>query len=99
MPVLWTWNMTKVKRFEVLNSWRGICAMMIVLYHFPAFFFFSDTALIRSNWLFVDFFFVLSGFVTTHGYANNLTTVGSALAFVRRRFFRLYPLHVCTLAA
>jgi peptidoglycan/LPS O-acetylase OafA/YrhL len=92
-------TITNVKRFEVLDSWRGICAMMVVLYHVPEFFFFSDLAVIRSGWLFVDFFFVLSGFVTTHAYGTGLANLDGALQFIRRRFFRIYPLHFCTFAA
>src|SRR6266446_3449491 len=92
-------TVTTVKRFEVLDSWRGICAMMVVLYHIPEFFFFSDLAVIRSGWLFVDFFFVLSGFVTTHAYGTELANLGGALQFIRKRFFRIYPLHFCTFAA
>jgi peptidoglycan/LPS O-acetylase OafA/YrhL len=91
--------MNKGKNFEVLNSWRGICAMMIVLYHVPWEFFFSDLAVIRYSWLFVDFFFVLSGFVTTHGYGTEIANLDSAFRFIKRRFYRLYPLHFCTLGA
>jgi peptidoglycan/LPS O-acetylase OafA/YrhL len=87
-----------VKRFAALDSWRGICAMMVVLYHVPKFFFFSDLSVIDSGWLFVDFFFVLSGFVTTHTYGTERANLDSALHFIRRRFFRIYPLHFCTFA-
>src|SRR5215467_5563526 len=90
---------TAVKRFEVLDSWRGICAMMVVLYHVPEFFFFSDLAVIRSGWLFVDFFFVLSGFVITYAYGSELANFRDAGQFIMKRFFRLYPLHFCTFAA
>jgi peptidoglycan/LPS O-acetylase OafA/YrhL len=88
-----------VKRFDVLDSWRGICAAAIVLYHFPPVFLLSNLAVIRSGWLFVDFFFVLSGFVTMHTYGTQIVSFGSASRFVRRRFFRLYPMHFCTFAA
>ena len=73
--------------------------MMVVLYHVPEFFFFSDLAVIRSGWLFVDFFFVLSGFVITHAYGNEIANLDNAFNFMRRRFARLYPLHFCTFAA
>jgi peptidoglycan/LPS O-acetylase OafA/YrhL len=90
---------TTVKRFEVLDSWRGICAIMVVLYHVPGFFLFSDLAVIRSGWLFVDFFFVLSGFVITHAYGTKTANLDDAFHFISRRFFRIYPLHFCTFAA
>jgi peptidoglycan/LPS O-acetylase OafA/YrhL len=88
-----------LKRFEVLDSWRGICAATIVLYHVPQFFLFSNLAVIRSGWLFVDFFFVLSGFVSIHTYGSQITSFGNASRFIRRRFFRIYPLHFCTFSA
>lgn len=50
-------------------------------------------ALVRNADLFVDFFFVLSGFVITHAYAERLTGRTQLLDFVIRRFGRLYPLH------
>jgi peptidoglycan/LPS O-acetylase OafA/YrhL len=86
----------RVRRFETLDSWRGICAVLVALYHFPPIFYLSDTPIIRSGWRFVDFFFVLSGFVITHGYGNRITDIPAALDFVRKRFLRLYPLHLFT---
>ena len=77
---------TALKRFEILDSWRGICALMIVLYHAPQFFVFSNSAVIRSSWLVVDFFFVLSGFVTTHAYGTEIANVGHVLHFVVNDF-------------
>src|SRR5262249_32428682 len=59
-------------------------------------FYLSDLALVRSGWRFVDFFFVLSGFVITHGYRNKLIDFRDMLSFVRKRFLRLYPLHLFT---
>ena len=46
----------------------------------------------------VDFFFVLSGFVISHAFRDTLQRGGIAL-FLSRRFFRLWPLHLATLAA
>ena len=82
------------KRYEVLDSWRGICALIVALHHFP--FPAGVTALpfIRNGYLFVDFFFVLSGFVISHGYYGD-----DPAGFIRRRIFRLWPLHLAMLAA
>src|SRR5260370_553845 len=90
---------SSVKRFEVLDSWRGIGALFLVLYDVRTLFVFSDSAVIRSGWLFVDFFFVLSGFVTTHAYGTEIADLDNAFRFIRRRFLRIYPLHFCTFAA
>ena len=51
------------ERFQVLDSWRGICALLVALFHFPTASAISQSRFIASSYLFVDFFFVLSGFV------------------------------------
>ena len=79
------------KRFEVLDSFRGICALSVVLYHLHVVNSFSELAFFRGSSLFVEFFFVLSGFVLAHGYAfrENLAFT----PYFAARFFRLFPLH------
>ncbi|MGU3493290.1 acyltransferase family protein [Xanthobacteraceae bacterium A53D] len=88
-------------RFESLDAWRGICAVLVVLFHF-CFIFASpliDVRLVSNAYLFVDFFFVLSGFVVCHAYRDRLGDTGSWLSFVVRRFGRLWPLHAALLVA
>ena len=88
-------------RFEALDAWRGICALLVVLFHF-CFIFTSpltDHRLVSNAYLCVDFFFVLSGFVVCHAYGHRLTDAGSWVGFVVRRFGRLWPLHAAMLAA
>lgn len=87
-----------MRRFQVLDSWRGVSAIAVVLYHFPPIFYFADSGLVRSSGRFVDFFFVLSGFVITHGYADKISSAFALREFVIRRFLRLYPLHFFTFA-
>ncbi|TAN02361.1 MAG: acyltransferase [Rhizobiaceae bacterium] len=87
------------ERYEVLDSWRGICALLVALFHFPVLNGISDSAFLRSSYLFVDFFFVLSGFVIASGYGNRLGDGKAAVRFVFVRFGRLYPLHIFMLAA
>ena len=85
-------------RFVVLDSWRGICALLVVLMHFDGLWSFFEASFIQNSYLFVDFFFVLSGFVITHGYCDQITRVDDAMQFMVRRFIRLWPLHVALLA-
>lgn len=88
-------------RFEALDAWRGICALLVVLFHF-CFIFASplmDARLVANAYLFVDFFFVLSGFVVSHAYRDKLHDAESWVGFVIRRFGRLWPLHAALLAA
>ncbi|MGN6149177.1 MAG: acyltransferase family protein, partial [Rhizomicrobium sp.] len=82
-----------------LDGWRGICALLIALHHFPAHGLIYHLPLVRNAWLLVDFFFVLSGFVITHAYRGRLSSGGAVASFAIRRFFRLWPLQAAILAA
>ncbi|OYW42774.1 MAG: hypothetical protein B7Z45_01625, partial [Azorhizobium sp. 12-66-6] len=87
-------------RFKALDAWRGICALLVVLFHF-CFVFRSPlmgAPIVTNAFLFVDFFFVLSGFVVCHAYRDRLGDAPSWRAFVVRRFGRLWPLHASMLA-
>lgn len=86
-------------RFEALDSWRGLCALWVVLYHFRAVSHVYDWLWVRTGDIAVDFFFVLSGFVLTHAYGNELESNSARWRFLIRRFGRLYPLHFVTLVA
>lgn len=85
-------------RFEALDSWRGISAALVALFHLQAYSHFYDLSLLRNSYLFVDFFFVLSGFVITANYRAKLLSGFSFWHFMLLRFGRLYPLHFATLA-
>ena len=86
------------ERFAVLDIFRGILSSLVVLFHLSAF---SATPVINNEFiyncdLFVDFFFVLSGFVIAYSY--QFIKTGKELGkFYRKRFFRLYPLHFIVL--
>jgi peptidoglycan/LPS O-acetylase OafA/YrhL len=71
---------------------------MVALYHFPYGYDAHRVPLLRSAWLFVDFFFVLSGFVITHAYLDELAGGGSLRRFALQRAGRLWPLHAAALA-
>ena len=55
--------------------------------------------LVREGYVFVDFFFVLSGFVIAHAYGDRLAGGAELRDFLVRRIGRLWPLHLATLAA
>lgn len=84
-------------RFTTLDSWRGICAITVALFHFPLEGALETVPIIRNGWLFVDFFFVLSGFVLANVYEGRIANVPDTVEFVIRRFGRLWPLHVVML--
>ena len=73
--------------------------MLVALHHFSTNGFIAALPLIRNAWLFVDFFFVLSGFVITHAYSAKMQTSRELGTFALRRFARLWPLHAAVLGA
>jgi len=84
-----------VKRFEVLDSFRGLAALFVVLFHMHYVGSITELSFFRGTSLFVEFFFVLSGFVLAHGYGwkENLKFKDFLIA----RTFRLLPLHIVIL--
>src|SRR5260221_8607326 len=85
-------------RFAALDGWRGVAAMLGVLYHWPIYGHLYSNPALRNVYLFVDFFFVLSGFVISFAYADRITNPRAAIVFLFRRLGRLWPLHVAMLA-
>lgn len=86
-------------RFDVLDGLRGICAVMLVIYHFRSNGYISSVPLVQHGWMFVDYFFVLSGFVIAHSYGSRLAGGEISIArFMGLRLGRLYPLHLFMLA-
>lgn len=83
----------KLPQLDVL---RGMCALLVVFYHVlfqhPG----HELGLFRNAALFVDFFFVLSGFIMFHNYGN-MGSWHDFRRFLALRLFRTYPLHVVML--
>jgi peptidoglycan/LPS O-acetylase OafA/YrhL len=74
---------------------------MVVMYHFSEGHHYSGWRpldfLATRGYLWVEFFFVLSGFILAHAYwsrLNELLRTSGYLAFLRARLIRLYPLHL-----
>jgi hypothetical protein len=86
-------------RFYVLDGWRGICALLVALYHLRLDGYVYDVPAVRNAYLFVDFFFVLSGFVISHAYLSNVDNLNNILVLIIRRLGRLWPLHMVALMA
>jgi peptidoglycan/LPS O-acetylase OafA/YrhL len=81
-------------RFEALDGWRGICACMVVMFHFHGYSPIYSLGVVRNSYLFVDFFFVLSGFVIALNYASRLDSWPGVGRFLILRVGRVYPLHL-----
>lgn len=85
-------------RFVVLDAVRGIGALVVIFghYHFelwPK----ADSFITHSNGhLVVDVFFLLSGFVLAHAFYERPGF--NAWEYTKKRAFRLWPLHLFSLA-
>ena len=86
-------------RYLPLEGWRGLCALFVAVLHLPTASHIHPLGLIGNAHLFVDFFFVLSGFVISHAYLARLATAADARIMIWRRIARLWPLHVAMLGA
>jgi peptidoglycan/LPS O-acetylase OafA/YrhL len=85
--------------FLALDSLRGICATLVVIYHFESDAFIRQIPFIQHGFLFVDFFFVLSGFVIAANYRDRIASGYPISKFIFLRLGRLYPLYVSMLFA
>ncbi len=84
------------QRFHVLDTYRYIAAVGVMLFHFEVSiqpFLGHPTAIFEKMHLFVDFFFVLSGFVLMHTYGSRMSSFADMRHFLRKRLARVYPLH------
>ncbi|HVL75323.1 MAG TPA: acyltransferase [Noviherbaspirillum sp.] len=75
-----------------LEGMRGIAALIVALYHLGIGA--QHVAVIRNGYLFVDLFFVLSGFIMCAAYGRRLTGGEDLRVFLIRRIGRLFPLLV-----
>lgn len=87
---------SKKEVFKNLESLRGIAAISVALFHFKIGSHFNNEFTTNAGVL-VDFFFVLSGFVIYYSYHDKLRNFQSLILFQKKRFLRLYPLHLLML--
>ncbi|ESQ89441.1 acyltransferase family protein [Asticcacaulis benevestitus] len=88
------------EHFKSLDSWRGVCAILVAVHHFLLF---SNNQfngkIFHSLYLCVDFFFVLSGFVITYNYNNRIANISDLKSYAIKRIGRVWPLHVALMFA
>lgn len=101
--------MQKANTINSLTSLRGIAALWVVLFHIDVSIYYRElgalvprelTGIFSKGYLWVDFFFLLSGFIIAHVYGTSLAgpnKVQSIKQYLWARFSRLYPLHLFTL--
>ena len=76
-----------IKSFE---GARGIAAILIAIFHLR--YGVNYFSIVKNGYIFVDLFFVLSGFVICASYSDRLKTLNDFNIFMIRRFGRLFPL-------
>ena len=84
-------------RFVALDALRGLCAVFVCLFHFRVNSPIAASGFVLASWQFVDFFFVLSGFVIAANYRDRLRSGMQRRRFLLLRAGRVYPLHVVVL--
>lgn len=92
----------QTNQLKHLDMLRFIAAAGIVFHHSREFFYAPDMrAAVRGDTsglaLFVDLFFVISGFIIAHVYSAKIVDLKSYGAFMQRRIGRLAPLHWLTM--
>ncbi len=92
-----------------LTPLRAIAALWVVLFHIDVSLFYRDlgalvprtaSGIFSQGYLWVDFFFLLSGFIIAHVYGARLSSGNKPEAikeYLWARFARIYPLHLFTL--
>jgi peptidoglycan/LPS O-acetylase OafA/YrhL len=90
-----------LSRYQALDGLRGVSALMVVFYHFGIDIFdqaglFENNFIVHTSYAFVDFFFVLSGFVIAHTYWSKLNSLSDFKLYMIKRLARLYPLLLLT---
>lgn len=82
-----------MQKIKQLDGLRGLLALSLVFFHFsPKGTFVTDNFMVRHADLFVDFFFVLSGFVIALNYQEKIIDGPSFKSYLIKRFARIYPL-------
>ena len=81
------------KQINSLQTLRGVAALLVALYHYPS----SSYLYFKDGFLAVYFFFSLSGFVIALNYFNKIRDFNSLVQFQKKRFLRIYPIHIFAL--
>ncbi len=103
-------NTRETHYISSLTPMRGIAAIWVMFFHIDVIIYYRDfgalisreeTGILSKGYLWVDFFFILSGFIISHVYGAGLTASfmkwGYVKEYLRARFSRIYPLHIFTI--
>lgn len=88
---------SEARRFVVLDFYRFVAALGVFIFHLKTIDQGISPAWNGSFGLFVDMFFILSGFVISYSYPSDAQGVRAYSRFMIRRIARIYPLHLLSL--
>lgn len=80
--------------FAALDGFRGLLALCVAIFHTYWFSHINSTTFFNNGPVIIDLFFVFSGFLLYGLYGRNLRTPDDGAKFLKKRFARLYPIHV-----
>ncbi len=83
----------KPEYFAALNGWRGVLALVVVIYHTIWMSHPQATAFLDNMPVLIDLFFVISGFVMFNLYDGRVSSLSQAREFLKKRLARIYPVH------
>lgn len=84
-------------RFLAFDGLRGLLCLLVVLSHFPGETIIYGTTFHMTGGMFVDLFFVFSGFVIVCAFEDPLANGYGLRRFLVERLGRFYPIHVAML--
>src|SRR5262245_34485357 len=84
-------------RLQSLDGWRGLTALLVVIFHLNVPFSFFQAAWLRNLVPVLEFFFMVSGFVMALGFHNKVYDTQTFWTFIVRRFGRVWPIHLAML--
>lgn len=88
---------SEARRFVVLDFYRFVAALGVFIFHLKLIDQGISPAWNGSFGLFVDMFFILSGFVISYSYPSDARGMRAYSRFMIRRIARIYPLHLLSL--
>lgn len=80
--------------FGALDGFRGVFALMVAVHHSAWFSYLNYRSFIDQAFVIIDLFFAFSGFLLYTLYHKKLDSRAGCVEFMKRRFARLYPLHL-----
>src|SRR3954470_12139800 len=90
---------SRSKEIRALGGARALPPLLLVLYHYHEAHGYQNArwfdVFVSKGYLWVEFFFALSGFILVHVYGSGREF--RYLPFLKARLSRLYPLHLFTL--